>query len=110
MIRKLVVTSLLTLGSTLVLLNPVNAQSSNPEVNQILQETNQLVNEANSFVNNVAIPEGQRYQRYLNQLAQACSRGHGGACQEWRLRNYQQQRWQNHLIQQQRIRNLRRGY
>lgn len=100
MLRKLLVTSLLALGSTVTLLNPANAQTTDPYVNQLLQETDRVISDTNRYINNVAIPEGQRYQRYLNQLSQACMGGNANACQEYNLRMRRQERWQEHLNQQ----------
>ncbi|BDA76478.1 hypothetical protein CAL7716_106440 (plasmid) [Calothrix sp. PCC 7716] len=79
MVHKLLVTSLLTLGSILVLLSPVNAQSSNSEVNQIRRDTN----EQTGRTNNVTIQNQRSYQRYFNYLAQVCLSGDISACKKY---------------------------
>jgi hypothetical protein len=99
MLHKLLVASLLALGSTVTLLNPANAQTTNPHLNQLLQDTDKVISDTNIHIKRIT-PEVERYQRYLNQLSQACLNGNTNACQEYNLRMRRQERWQEHLNQQ----------
>ena len=93
MLRQMIFTSLLTISSVLALVNPAPAQTTDPQVNRLLQQSNQAVGSANRYMNNVAIPEAQKNQIYMNQLYQYCLRGNGAACQQYRslAARYQQQ-------------------
>lgn len=100
MLRQIIFASLVSIGSALTLVNPTIAQTSSAEVNQLLNQTNQVIKDANNYNKNVAIPAGQRYQNYLNQLYQSCLNGNSSACQQYQSRTQKQIRWQNHLNRQ----------
>jgi hypothetical protein len=97
MLRQIAIASLFTLGSAFTLIHPTQAQTTNPEINNLLRQANQAVSESNSFMNNVARPEAQQYQNYLNSLRQLCFRGNSAACQEHNARMSAQLRWQNQV-------------
>ena len=97
MLRQIAIASILTLGSALTLINPTQAQTTDPQVNSLLRQANQAVSESNSFINNVARPEAQQYQNYLNRLRQLCFRGNTAACQEHNVRMSAQLRLQNQV-------------
>lgn len=103
MLRQIIFASLLTIGSTLALVNSVKSQTSSSEVNSALNETNRIIKKANDYNDNVAVPEGQRYQRYLNELYQSCLSGDSTACTQYQSKMRSQQRWQIHLDQQYKI-------
>ena len=97
MLRQIAIASLLTLGSAFTLIHPTQAQTTNPQVNSLLRQAGQAVSESNSFINNVAAPEAQQYQNYLNLLRQLCFRGNTAACQEHNVRINAQLRWQQQV-------------
>lgn len=86
MIRHFLLASAITLSSTLALTSTASAQTTDPYVNQLLNETNGAIKEAEDFLNEVVIPEGQQYQAYLQQLYYNCSAGNMAACNEYNIR------------------------
>jgi hypothetical protein len=97
MLRQIAIASILTLGSAVTLIHPTQAQTTNPQVNSLLRQANGVVSESNSYMNNVARPEAQQYQNYLNLLRQLCFRGNSAACQEHNVRMNAQLRWMNQV-------------
>ena len=108
MFRQIIFTSLLTIGSAITLVNPATAQFD-AQTTRLLQQANQANASAYRYMNNVAIPQAQSNQNYLNSLYQYCLRGNTSACQQYRsLSNVRLQQYNNSIQQLQNYSNTRR--
>lgn len=77
----LLVSALLTLTS----IPFVEAQTTSPGVNQILEETGTFINEIEPEIQELEA-EVEEYQSYLNGLYQNCMNGSNSACKEYKRR------------------------
>ncbi|WP_373528193.1 hypothetical protein [Nostoc sp.] len=100
MVKKLLLASIITLGSTCTLIPSANAQITNPEHNRLLQQTEQIWNITPFDARNYLNSSHERYLNYLYQLSFACANGSTAACNEFSARMPRQRQHLDNLQRQ----------
>lgn len=101
MIRPRLLATAFMLTSSVALVAPAaNAQTTNPYLNGLIQQSNQMIGDTNDLVENEIKPAADRYQNYLQSLSTRCYNGDTAACNEYSQRMERQMRHMENLDRQ----------
>ena len=99
---RLIFAAILILGNFAIDVTSTYAQTTNPEVNRLLQQSNEMVygNDTRTLIQE-ASAEAERYQYYLLQLYSNCvNYGDAASCNEYTARRNAQLNHMNQLQEQ----------